>query len=149
FPAPDADVDVVALRKDPGVAARDHAQLEDEPAPVARVQGSVSLQRDAVSVVTGERERARRRAVDPVRADDHVRVDALAVHDDAAVVERGRDAVPELRARLRGLPREEVVEAPTLSHEAEGRLARPLERRAVVEPKLEAVDDVLHDRIDG
>src|SRR6266542_3020189 len=62
LPAADADVDVVALGKDPRVAAGDDAELEHQPAAVARVERSVPLERDAVAVVAREREGPRRRA---------------------------------------------------------------------------------------
>ena len=54
LPAADPDVDVVALRKDPRVAARDGAELDDRPAAVvlARVNMvDVALERDAVRAV--------------------------------------------------------------------------------------------------
>ena len=103
LPAADAEVGVVALRKDPGVAAGNDAELEHELAAVAHVERRVPFERDAVPVVAAEAEGARGDAVDAVGADDHARVDALAVDEHVAVVERDGDAVAELRAGLRAL----------------------------------------------
>src|SRR6476469_450293 len=61
LPAADADVDVVALRKDPRVAARDGAELDDRPAAVvlARVNMvDVALEGHAVRAVSLQPERA-------------------------------------------------------------------------------------------
>ena len=146
LPAADADVDVVALGKDPRVAAGNDAELEHEPAAVARVERRIALERHTVSVVAREPERARGQTVDAVGADDHTRGDPLAVDDDVPLVEPDTDAVAKLRAGLRGLAREELVEPPPLRHEAERLVARALEGGAVAEPQLEAVDDVLDDR---
>src|SRR5262249_7294293 len=148
LPAADAEIHVVALRKDPAVPARNHAELEDELAAVSVLERRIPLEGDAVSVLVTRDHRPRGDAVHAVSADDDARANPFAVNDDVAVVERRSDAVAELGARLLGLPREELVEAPALRHEAERPRARALEGLAVVETQLEAIDDVLYDGID-
>src|SRR5690242_16841588 len=149
FPAADAEVRVVSLREDPRVAAGDDAELEHELAAIPLVERCIPFERDAVPMVAAEAERARRDPVDPVGADDHVGAHSFAADRDRAVVERDRDTVAKLGACLRGLAREELVEAPPLRQEAERLLAPADERRAVVESKLEPVRDVLDNRVDG
>ena len=76
LPAADADVRVVALRKDPGVTAGDVGELEHEPAGVAlarqRRVGDVPLVRDAVGDAVAEADRPRGDPVRAVGADDHL-----------------------------------------------------------------------------
>src|SRR5205823_9928333 len=79
-PAADADVDVVALREDPPVPARDLSELDygatAVPVGPCRGVGDVPLVGDAVVVVAAQVGRPRR---DPVRAvgpDDDVPVEA-------------------------------------------------------------------------
>jgi len=73
LPAADAHVHVVALRKDPAVAAGDDPQLEDEATVVALLRRGavrdVALERDAVRVVAAEAERAGGDAVRAVGSD--------------------------------------------------------------------------------
>src|SRR5438093_6505783 len=68
LPAPHPDVDVIALREDPAVAARDRAELDDGLAPVAlgpsRPVRDVSLERDAVLDIAGKSQCA---SGDPIR----------------------------------------------------------------------------------
>ena len=72
-PAADADVDVVALREDPAVAAgqpsRARPRLFRASGPPARLQRDVALERDAVHVRVAEAESPHRQAVDAVGAD--------------------------------------------------------------------------------
>ena len=60
---PTPKFDVVALREDPAVAARDDAELDHEPSAVAlRVDdrvGTFALERDADRAVAAEAERLR------------------------------------------------------------------------------------------
>src|SRR5262249_31154903 len=138
LPPADAEVDVVALRKDPCVAAGHDAELEDQPPPVPNVERSVSLERDAVTMIATQPERPRGDPVHSVGADDRACANALPVDEHVAVVERDRDAVAELGAGL-GCPlREELVQPSPLREQAERRLAPAHERRPVVEAKLEA-----------
>src|SRR5213593_497936 len=107
LPAADAEVDVVALRKDPAVAAGDDAELEYELAAVARVERRVALERDAVAEVDAGRARG-----DPVHAigADHD------IGQPIRLLERHPGAVAELRSRFLGLLDEEVIESSPLRH---------------------------------
>src|SRR6266542_2630337 len=148
LPAADADVDVVALGEDPRVAAGDDSELEHQPAAVARVERCVALEAHAVSVVAGDAERAGGEAVDAVGTDDHACGDPLAVDADVPVVEPDLHTVAKLCAGILRLTNEELVQPATLRHEAERLVARALEGGAIAEPQLEAVDDVLDDRVE-
>ena len=75
----DADVDVIALRKDPAVAASHDGELEHHRVREARVVREVRLERDAVHDLAAEAECAGRRAVAAVGADDDARLHLLAV----------------------------------------------------------------------
>ena len=95
-------------------------------------------------------ERPRAQAVHAV-GPDHDRCSrrtALEADDPRGRVELGRlDAVSELHAGVRGLLRQECIEPPPLRHQHERPLPAPLEPPPVAEAELEAVDDVLHDRV--
>src|SRR5439155_22010264 len=106
--APDADVDRVALRKHPGVAASDDPELDDGPAAEALpgdvLVADVPFEPDAV-LVRRQAERARRDPVCAVSADHDVGLETLAVHRHPS---RGMHAghlraLPELGARSRRL----------------------------------------------
>ena len=156
LPAADADVHVVALRKHPGVAARDGSEIDDRkpsPAFFARVYiRDVPLESDA-EPLRCESQRPRGDAVDAVRADHDRRAGGGSVEaDDPAVVvllERGHPLpVAEVGAGGRRLLGQVRVEPPTLRHQDERPLPAPLEPLPVAEAELEAVDDVLDDRVD-
>src|SRR6266540_5557029 len=82
-PAADADVDVVTLREDPPVAARNGGQLEHEHAAPAvgrkLLVGKIPLERDAVDDAAAEVKRARSDPVRAVCADQRVDVDELPI----------------------------------------------------------------------
>src|SRR5438552_13181757 len=92
LPAPDSEVDVVALRERPPVAARDDSDLEHEPprvaGPVEPLVGAVPLERDS-ELPLREPERPCRDAVHPVRPDERPRADPMAADRcvDSLVVE--------------------------------------------------------------
>src|SRR3954464_6832569 len=115
MPAADTDVDVVALRKDPGVAARHSAELDDHATAIALARiRRVSLIRDAVHHVAAETERASSGAVRSVGDDDGTRRDLLTV--DAKCVGphvAHLHPVPELRARRRSTLCQIRVEPPS------------------------------------
>src|SRR5207302_10408000 len=70
LPVPaDADVDVVALREDPAVAAADDSDLEHHRAGVSRIVRVVGLERDAVDDALGQSELLRGGPVTAVGAD--------------------------------------------------------------------------------
>ncbi len=154
LPRPDADVDVVALREDPPVAAGDVGQLDDcAPAvPVAakaRVR-DVSLQRDAVDDPAAEPERARCRSVRAVGSDDDVHLDGRAVDPDPPA-ELDAGALAHLDPPLPGCVEQERVEAAPLRHVDDGRTRRALDPVAVPEAQLDQVDLLLDHRarVDG
>ena len=157
LPAADADVDVVALREDPGVAARDGAEL-DHGAPavvLARVDMShVPLERHAVSTPAGQPERAHRQAVDAVRTDrdGRRRRGAAEADRDRVVVhlERGRtDAVAEVGPGRRRLLGEVRVEPAPLRHQDQRAFGPALEAAAVAKAEPAAPHRVLDDWVDG
>src|SRR5438445_3196593 len=87
LPAADADVRVLALREDPGVAAGEVRELDHGSAlvPLAvetRSVRGVSFERDAVHDPAPELEPASRGAVRPVGTDHDVCPDRLAVDPD-------------------------------------------------------------------
>src|SRR5439155_3595482 len=86
-PAAHADVDVVALREDPGVAAGNRPEVDHRtplPAVLARVRiGDVALERDAVPP-RAETEGPRGQAVDAVGADHDRRGRGCSVEADRA-----------------------------------------------------------------
>ena len=158
LPAADADVHVVALRKHPGVAARDGAEIDDrEPSPafLARVCiRDVPLERDAESL-RREAQRPRGDAVDAVRADRDRRAGRGSVEaDDRAVVRPARARSPAAPSR-KSAPAAAACSARCASSlrrcviRTSGPSPAPLEPLPVAEAELEAVDDVLDDRVDG
>src|SRR5262249_45760336 len=139
FPAADADVDVVALREDPAVAARQDRELDHHSAavPLARddAVADVAFERDARDDVAAQPERAGGQAVRAVRADERLYFDRVAVDGKPGLgFDRRADAVPELGAGIAGAVDEELVEAASLRHQAEHAPALAVERAAVAEP---------------
>src|SRR5437763_4370510 len=148
--APDADVHMVALRKQPGVAAADDPELDDGPTaealPGEVLVADVPFEPDAV-LVRREAERARRDPVCAVSADHYIGLEALAVerHRSRGIDAGHLRALPELGARSRRLLGEKRVEPAPLRHQHE-RLVRPTAPAApVAEAELEGVDPVLDD----
>src|SRR5690242_4828819 len=93
LPGSDTDVDMVALGKDPAVAARDVGELDDGT-PAVAVAGDapvrdVSLERHSVNDPVAEPDCARGRTVCSVGADNHI-----------GRSEVGRRTLPHLDARL-------------------------------------------------
>src|SRR5262249_18355674 len=117
LPAADSQVDVVALREDPAVAAGYGAELEHEPARVPlgvdALVREVPLERSPVLAVGAQAERPRRDAVRAVRADDDLRG---VVGDPVLAHLRHAHALAELGAGGDGLLDEVRVEPPTLGH---------------------------------
>jgi hypothetical protein len=156
LPAADADVDVVALREDPPIPSGDRAQLDRrEPAKALLgdwAVGDVALERNAVDGALPEAERASRRAVCAVGADEGCCSDPFAVDPERDPGLLDRDvgdlhSVAEVGAGSRRLLGQVVVEASPLGHQDEGLRAAPGEGRAVTKPQLHPVDHVLDDRI--
>ena len=155
LPAADADVDVVALGEDPGVAAGNRPQLElgEAVETVAdELLRDVALECHPEHVLAAEAEHTACRPVDAVGPDEDGRLDrsagegharAVPVHLDVVDL----DAVTKLCPRRDSLLDEVVVEAKTLRHVDEGLPAGPLEAGAVAKAEAHAVDDVLDDRI--
>ena len=156
LPAADADVDVVALRKDPRVAARDGAELDDRPAAVvlARVNMvDVALERHAVRTVALQPERTDGQPVDPVCADRHRRRRSRAAeahrHRVLVDLQPGRaDAVAEVGAGCGCLVGEIRVEAPSLRHQDQRPLGVPLDAPLVAKAEPDVPNGVLDDRLD-
>jgi len=155
-PPADPDVDVVALREDPRVAARNGAELDHRtptPAVLARVNiRDVPFERDSVPPLA-EGEHLRGEPVDAVRADHDLRLGGGHVEANGRLAlpelqRRCAEPVPEVRSRGRGRFGEVRVEPPPLGHQDERPLPSPLEPRSVAEPELEAVDDLLDDGVD-
>ena len=156
LPAADADVDVVALREDPGVAAGNRAQLDQRPSAIvlARVNMSnVSLERDPVRAAAGEPERAHGQPVDAVGPDrdGRRRRRVVEAHGHRFVVHlqpRGAHAVAEVGPGGRGLLGEVCVEPPPLRHQDQRLLAPPLDAAAVAQAEPNPSHGVLDHRLD-
>ncbi len=156
FPAAHADVDVVALRKRPGIAARNGAEVEQGSAAEAILVvpvRDVSLERDAVPSAVEKPERANGEPVDPVGSDHHLRArgGSVEANGGGAVLEleRGRaHAVAELGARLDRLLGQMRVEPAALGHQHERPVAAALEAPAVAETEVDPLDHVLDHRVD-
>src|SRR5262245_41600034 len=91
LPAPHADVDVVALREDPAIAAGNDAELELRDTLVAIADDlvrHVALQRDAEDIVAAELEGLADRAVDAISPHEHGAGHKLAVdaYEDSRVI---------------------------------------------------------------
>src|SRR5262249_32918645 len=103
FPTADADVDVVAFREDPAVAARQDRELDPHSSAVAFGRDdavtNVALERDTRDDVSAEPERARSHAVRAVCADNRADLNCVAVDGQPRLgFDRRTDAVPELGA---------------------------------------------------
>ena len=148
---------MVTLGEDPGIAARDDAEVDGGPAAPAllsRVRvGNVPFERDAVAA-RPEADRPRRQPVHAVRSDQHRRTRGRAPEANRRLplteLERGRPyAVAKLRARGDGLLGKVCVEPVPLRHQHQRPLPAPLDAGPVAQAELDPVDDVLDDRIDG
>ena len=157
LPAAHTDVDVVALREHPAVAAGDRAELEDGASPIPvladRLERHVALERDGEHVVVAEPEPVANPPVDPVRADERAALDPPAVDAQGDAGLAGLDlrhlhAVTDVRAGGDGLLEQMLVEADALRHLDQRPLAVPFEAHPVAEAKADAVDDVLDHRVD-
>src|SRR6185436_6212114 len=100
-PAADPDVHVITLRKDPAVAPRNGAELEDEHAPPAirrkALVRKISLESDAVHDRPAEPEGAGGRSVGSIRAADRPDLDPFAVDPQRGIrLDLDVDAVAEL-----------------------------------------------------
>ena len=105
-PAPDPDVHVVSLRKDPAVASRHGAELEDQHAPPAVCGKSlvreIAFEGDAVHDRAAEPEGAGGRSVGSVRADDRPDLNPFPVDPQRGIrLDFDSDAVAELGACVR------------------------------------------------
>ena len=157
LPAPDADVDVVALREDPAVPPGDRPQLEHGSPPVAiaidGVVAQVGLERDEVHAGTVAAQRARHDSVRSVRADHDPAGSGPVLRPHEHVVRPKFDLrhlrpVAEDRPGLAGTLDEKCVQHHSPGHVDQRLLALPLEPARVGEPDLEAVDDVLDHGLD-
>jgi hypothetical protein len=118
-PAPHTEIDVIALGKDPAVAAGDDAELEHQLASIVEAElgtRKVPLQRYAHVLVPAQLERAGRDSVHAVGSDQKLGLVALPVreHGDAplpALDPGDTRPVQELGSRRRGLLGEEEVES--------------------------------------
>ena len=109
--AADADVDVVALRKDPAVATGDDRKLEHHRPGVARLVREVRFERDAVHDLAAEPELAGGDAVAAVGADDDACRDLGPVNRQPVRAHvRDLDPVAHVGTGLCSLLQEEVVE---------------------------------------
>ena len=148
-PAADADVDVVALREEPAVAARYDTELDQrEIAGRGRIEvsvGRVTLECDAAMNVERDARETSGGAVRAVRSDEHVRPDTVAADGRHHAVRShrqgsGRDPVSKVGARSHRLLGEEGIEPPPLRHPDERHLVSPLEALPVAKPDREAHD---------
>ena len=148
-PAPDADVDVVALREEPAVAARYDTELDQrEIAGRGRIEvsvGRVTLECDAAMNVERNARETSGGAVRAVRSDEHIRPDTVAADGRHHAVRShrqgsGRDPVSKIGARSHRLLGEEGIEPPPLRHPDERHPVSPLEALPVAKPDREAHD---------
>ena len=100
-----------------------------------------------------ETRRARDRAVDAVGAEQRTGSHGSPVDGQRDAVRVGSDvgdpdALAEVGPLARARAREKLVQPAPLRHQAQRLRARPLDRAAVAQPHLEAVDRVLDDRRD-
>lgn len=156
-PAPHAEIDVIALGKDPAVAAGDDAELEHDLASVVDAElgaRKVPLQRYAHVLVPAQPERAGRDPVHAVGSDEQLGFVARPVgeHGDAslpALDAADAHPVPELGSRRRGLLGEEEVEPLALREVDEGRAGASPQSPAVPEAEVDRSGHVFDDGIDG
>ena len=155
-PAADAEVRVVALREDPAVAAAGRRRARPPPcrgsARGRAVPGDVALERDAAHDALAETGRLRDDAVRAVGADEHA---AATGRRRPSPRRRRRRARGPRRARRRGRSRRPRPPARRGRRRAGGAASSGSAARSLValerarsEPELEAVDDVLDDRVD-
>ena len=157
LPAADADVDVVALREDPAVAAFESPELEQHAALHVEVrcqlERHVALERHADGRVAAEGERPRARPVGAVRTDDEGRPHLSAAHVGCGAARVGDDGghlAAERERRAGGLGRldEVVVEADPLRHVCDRMLRRARHASPVRLPEVGVVDDAFDDCVD-
>jgi hypothetical protein len=152
FPATDAHIDVVALRKDPTIAARDRAELDHDRAlqafQVDEPTSEVSLKGDTIYRFIGKIERPRRGPVGAVSADQKFAIDPSAVNARATFgdLRHGR-AIPKVSADTHCLLDEEVIESPSLCHRCQRPISTAKERTTATEAQFQPVYDALHDRL--
>ena len=151
FPAADADVDVVALRKDPAVPARDRSELDHGEPSVSLVERRVAFIGDTVRDRPAQPESARGGAVRTVRADHDLRLDRRLPYvqrqPPGPLFHAHLRPVAKLGPCGRGLLDEVLVETAALSHEHEGPpAALPLEAAPPAQAELHPVDLVLDHR---
>src|SRR5207302_7399849 len=124
-PPADPDVDVIALRENPRIAARNGAELDHRtpsPAFLARVNiRDVPFERDSVPPFA-EAEHLRGEPVDAVRADHNLRPRGGPVEANGRLAlprlqRRHANPVPEVRPRCRGRFGAVRVESPPRGHQ--------------------------------
>jgi len=144
-----ADVEVIALRKDPSVTASNDCELEHHRVREACVVREVGLEGYAVHDLAAQVERASRRAVAAVGADHDARLHVRAVDADRIRAHVGDlHAVTYIGTCFSGLLEQEVVEPPPLRHQRKRRARGAFEAWPVLEAAFEPVDDILDDRLD-
>src|SRR5258705_9023389 len=153
-PAADADVDVIALREDPAVAAGHGAELEHErPVPPGRRKlliRKIALEGDAVDDPAAKAERSSGDPVRAVGADQRGDLDRLPVDTQVALgADRDVDAVAKLGAGGDGLFDEERVEPSSLRHQTEHARRLAFDLPPVPQPAAHARDPVFDDGLDG
>src|SRR5262249_11221740 len=151
----DADVRVVALREDPAVASRHHAELDPrgslERRRPERSPRNVPLESDPTDDLVAEPDGLGDDAVRAVGPDDIRDADAPATDDRRPPVVRRLDllharSVPEFRAGVDRLASEERIEPTSLRHQDHRLLGPAREPSPVAEPEDHAIDDVLDHR---
>ena len=156
-PAADPEVRVVCFREQPAVAAGRGAELDHGSRGVAvaveELPGDVPLERDAAHNSRVQPGGSGDDAVRAVGADDQIGGDRLpadgrpdAARADLDLLNAG--VVAKARACRDRLLREVGVESPALGHQDQRFAARAPEAAAVVEAKLERVDDALDNGCD-
>ena len=144
---------MVALRKDPGVATRNRAQLDDGPPAEALARdvrvADVAFKRDPV-LVRRQADSARRDSVGAVGADHDVGLEPLALDHDRSrrVGHRHLRPVAELGTRAGRPTGEEGVEPAPLGHQHERLFGASAPASPVAKPELERVDAVFDHRLD-
>ena len=153
-PAADADVDVVALREDPAVAAGHSAELEHEhpvqPSQRKLLVRKVALERHAVDDPTAQAERSCGDPVRAVGADHRADLDRLSVDTQLGRgVDGGVHALAKLDPCGDCLLDQKRVEPAALCHQAEHARRFALDLGSVPQPAAHARDPVFHDGLDG
>ncbi len=156
-PASDAKIRVVALGKDPAVAAGHDPELDPRGLlvrrPLERAPRHVAFERDTADDAFAEPDCAGDDTVGPVGADDERRTDDLVAdaRRHTGVVEldlADGDAVTKVGSLASRLLGEVEVEPPALGHPDQRRRARAADLGAVADTHDHPVDDVLDDGLD-